>query len=336
MGFSTVVRAPRAVVPLLVAGCLAGALPAAVPAPPVSAHQAAPGTSAASEQVAALLQGRIPIVTEHRYRIAGKIRPLLFWIGRDNVGGARVRWRRGEGGDRGYDLLIGSDPSRAPRKTNRWGFIMEESVAGTATVLGVMKKGQEETLEEAKSNVSTEAGGGVMFDMIRATVGASESVAYVTSTKVDRDYSYLELVALMERLVRETSPPRVRSVAVPAGGQQGLLMSVAALLKDGVETLRATSKAPLRKTLPYAYYRKQYDLTRVSSGVERRETYGGVTYPRLLKSEFEIRGRGETWVESFTVVCGVDGPLAEIPVFITYQPRWWFKLELVLDERQAF
>ena len=35
---------------------------------------------------------------------------------------------------------------------NRWGFILEEADAGAATILGVMKKGQEETLEEAKSN----------------------------------------------------------------------------------------------------------------------------------------------------------------------------------------
>jgi hypothetical protein len=46
--------------------------------------------------------------------------------------------------------------------------------------------------------------------------------------------------------------------------------------------------------------------------------------------------RGESWDEQFTIVCGVDDPLAEIPVFISYQPRWWFKVELVLDEHQVF
>ncbi len=72
--------------------------------------------------------GTLPVVAEHRYRIAAKIRPLvLFWIGKDNVGGARIRWRQGEDGLRGYDALIGSDPARAPRKINRWGFILEEA-----------------------------------------------------------------------------------------------------------------------------------------------------------------------------------------------------------------
>ena len=100
--------------------------------------------------------------------------------------------------------------------------------------------------------------------------------------------------------------------------------------------MRRTSRAPGRKSLPYAYYAKQYDLTRVSSEVETKATYGGVGYPRLLTSSFEIRARGETWVERFAVTCGIDGPMAEVPVFMTYQPRWWLKLEMLLDERQTF
>jgi hypothetical protein len=321
---------------ILAAGGLTGALVAgALPQPP-PAPQAAPGPPDSSLQVAALLQGKLPVVAEHRYRIAGKIRPLLFWIGKDNVGSARLRWRRSDEGGKGYDLLIGSDPARAPRKMNRWGFVMEEADSGAATILGVMKKGQEETLEEAKSNVSTEAGGGVVFQMIRATVDSSESVAQVTSTKVGRDYSYLEFHPLMEQLVRETSPPKVRKVALPADGRMGLLLGIADLLRDGVDAVRRTSRAPGRKNLPYAYYTKQYDLTRVSSEIETKATYGGVSYPRLLTSSFEIRARGETWVERFAVTCGIDGPMAEVPVFMTYQPRWWLKLELVLDERQAF
>jgi hypothetical protein len=336
MGFANVLLSPRALVPILVAGGLAGVGMAAAPARSVQSAQGPAGPSDASSQVASLLQGQVPIIAQHRYRIAGKIRPLLFWMGRDNIGGARVNWRRGEGADTGYDLLIGSDPARTPRSINRWGFIMEESFGGTTSVLGVMKKGQEDTIEEAKKNLAAEAGSGIMFDMIRATVGPAESVSRVTSTRVGRDYSYRELTSLMENLVRETAPPTVRTVAVPAGGRHGLLLSVAELLHDGVETVRKTSRAPARKSLPYAYYHKQYDLTRVSSSIEKQEEYEGVKYPRLLESDFEIRARGETWVERFTIVCGVDGAVAEIPVFMTYQPRWWFRLELVLDERQAF
>ena len=50
-----------------------------------------------------------------------KVRPLLFWISKDDVGGARVSWRGDADGAFGLDLLIGSDPARAPRQINRWG-----------------------------------------------------------------------------------------------------------------------------------------------------------------------------------------------------------------------
>ncbi len=199
-----------------------------------------------------------------------------------------------------------------------------------------MKKSDEESLDEAKSRVASEAKGSVVFKMIQATVSQTESVSKVTVATVPRDYSYLELGAMVDVLTKETAPPKIQKTPVPPGGRAGLLTAVIELMHDGVDTVKRTGKAPGRKGLGYAYYAKQYDLTRVSSSVERNVTYGGVAYPKLLKSDFELRARTEKWTESFTIVCGLDGSLAEIPVFLTYQPRWWFKVEMVLDERQVF
>jgi len=326
-------RVRVAVSGVLAAGCLMAVL---------SGHQGvvrptAPVVPNAAPQVAALTNGTLPIVAEHRYRVAAKIRPLvLFWIGKDNVGGARLRWRRGENDERGYDLLIGSDPDRAPRRVNRWGFILEESRSGGATVLGVMKRSDEETLKEATSRVASEANEGVVFKMIQATIDRSESVARVTISKAGRDYSYRELDALLEVLLKETSLPKIRKTPVPPGGRSGLLTGIAELLHDAVESVHRAGKAPGKKSLAYAYYAKQYDVARISSEIQRNARYGGTTYATLLKSDFEVRARGEPWTESFAIVCGLDGPLAEIPVFLTYQPRWWFKVEMTLDEREVF
>src|SRR5450756_1103342 len=95
-------RVRVAVSGVLAAGCLMAVL---------SGHQGvvrptAPVVPNAAPQVAALTNGTLPIVAEHRYRVAAKIRPLvLFWIGKDNVGGARLRWRRGENDERGSDPI---------------------------------------------------------------------------------------------------------------------------------------------------------------------------------------------------------------------------------------
>ncbi len=303
----------------------------------VGGNGSAPRAEPPALQAGPLALGTLPVVAEHRYRIAAKIRPLLlFWIGKDDVGGARIRWRKGDGDARGYDALIGSDPARAPRKINRWGFILEEIGPAGANIVGIMKKSDEETLEEAKSRTAAEAKGAVVFKMIQSTVSQTEAVSRVTVSTVPRDYSYREFAAIVDVLSKETAPPKIQRTPVPPGGRPGLLSAVIELLHDGVETVKRTGKAPGRKGLIYVYYAKQYNLTRVSSAVERNVTYGGVVYPKLLKSEFEVRARTETWSESFTIVCGLDGALAEIPVFLTYQPRWWFKAEMVLDERQVF
>lgn len=297
-----------------------------------------PHAAPASESVTTRLSdGSVPVVKEHRYRMSAKIRPLLlFWMGKDNVGGARVRWRQGEAGARGYDLLIGSDPRRAPRQINRWGFILEESRGSESHVLGVMRKGDDESLEAAKADVANDGKQGFGWKMIQGRSDGHESTATVTVTQVGSNYSYRELDALLDALQRFPGPPRVRKVAIPADGRNGFLTALADLIHDTVEGVRRTQRAPGRKTLSYAYYGRQYDLARTGADIRTNVTYGGKTYARLVEARFELRGRGQSWVESFTLVLGLEGPLAEVPVFVSYQPKWWFKADMVLDERETF
>ena len=102
----------------------------------------------------------LPVVAEHRYTVTARIRPLLlFWISRDNVGEAVLRWRAGAQNHLGFELLIGSDPERAPRHVNQWGYIAEEVTPGAATLLGVMKDSDDKTLEEAQKRVEGEGEG---------------------------------------------------------------------------------------------------------------------------------------------------------------------------------
>ena len=284
----------------------------------------------------AAIDGMLPVVAEFHYRITGKVRLLLFWVSRDGVGAARIRVRRGETGATGLDLLIGSDPKRAPRGINRWGYILEETRGDETTVVGLMKKSDEDTLDQAASNVAAEAKGGVVFKMIQATVTPVESVARVTTATVPRDYSYRELDTLVAALAAETAAPRIRKLPVPPGGRPGLLDSIEELIRDAGETVQRTGLTPGRKSFPYVYYSKRYEVARVSTSVEKGGTYGGVTYPRLLRANFEVRSPGETWTERFTIVSGIDGPLAGVPVFVHYQPRWWFAVEMVLDDREKF
>ncbi len=101
------------------------------------------------------LASRTPIARLERYRVNARVRPLLlFWVGRDDVGTAEVSWRRGTPSRRAIELVIGTNPERAPRRLNRWGFIAEEVDDRGADVIGVMRESKEETFEEADAETS--------------------------------------------------------------------------------------------------------------------------------------------------------------------------------------
>src|SRR3954471_19455782 len=78
----------------------------------------------------------LPVTKEHTYKMSGRVRALLLWIGRDDVGSGVIRWR-GTGDDHAYELLIGSDPAKAPARLNKWGFLAEQIRAGECDVFGV-------------------------------------------------------------------------------------------------------------------------------------------------------------------------------------------------------
>jgi hypothetical protein len=283
------------------------------------------------------LSSTLPIVAEHHYRMAAKIRPLLlFWMGRDNVGGARIVWRRGPDATRGWELLIGSDPTRAPAHVNRWGYIREEGTDAGVSMLGVMKQSDEESLDEARTHVENASNGGYFFKLIRTRVAQGQSSAVVASGGFPRDYTYRDLAALLDGFASLTAGP-TRQIGVGQNTKPGFLIAVADLIHDATSDFHRSGAAGLaRRTVTYAYNGRLYDLTLQSPHVLKNARYGDRTYPTLVEGDFEIRNRADGAKQQFSVVFGTDGAIEEVPVYIAYQPRWWFKAELLLDENQRF
>ncbi len=279
----------------------------------------------------------LPKAGEHRYRIKGRIRLLLFWVGKDNVGSARVAWYRGSGTDRGYEVLIGSDPTRAPRKVNRWGYIAEEHVGATTTMFGVMKPSDEATLAEAEAKEDRQSEGGAVFSMLHETVARGESVSKVTTARLSRDYTFRDLDPILAEFAALDKAPAVKRAPVDAGVIPGLLTTIVTAIHDDAEARRAGQHARgvRGKVWRYAFNTKVYNLTLASSEYLGSQERGGRRYEKLVQNEFEISMSGFTWTERFTMVYAMDDPDIELPVFIVYQPRWWFKAELQLDDSQV-
>ena len=273
----------------------------------------------------------MPVLAEHRYRMLAKVRPLLFWISRDDVGGARITWRGDRASAVGYELLIGSDPVKAPRRINRWGYIAEQMRGSNASVLGVMKQSNEESIEDAQAEIN--ASGNYVFKAIRASAVASNTTAGVTTVRATRHFTYRDLGALLQ-VVSDAQPDGTRNTAtLPPGGRPGFLLALADLIQRSVDA-RGTASKPL--TVPYIYNGASHDLALRHAEYRRSDEIGARRYSDVVRGEFETRSRATGDVTRFEVTYGTAGDLAGVPVHAVYQPRWWFEVQLFLDDAAQF
>lgn len=261
----------------------------------------------------------LPVVAERYYRMLAKVRPLLFWISRDDVGGARIGWLGDQGGAKGFELLIGSDPARAPRKINRWGYIAEELRGSTASTLGVMKQSNEESIEEAKAQLGKDSGGPHAFKAIRATTENGQAKADVLTLHAASDLTYRDVGSLLTLVEGNASTTSSKTVRLPAGTRPGFLLALSDLMAN-----------PKLKSVTYAYNGKFHTLH--VKGVDSASMrVSGRDYTDLLRARFETENQSTRERTAFEITYGTTGALKGVPVHVTYQPKWWFQVELFLE-----
>jgi hypothetical protein len=280
-----------------------------------------------------------PVVREARYRLSAAVRPLLiFWIRADNVGGARILWRADGDGRRGYELLLGSDPRRAPRRINRWGWEREDAGPEGALLQGLMRKSDEDSLAEARQTLSSEGKGGYQFKAIRSRFAAGEVRASNTVFRVTRDYGYRDLAEVLAAVEpNAVGPPRLREGRVPPGTAPGFLFAAAQLIEDAIAAATATPPRLLaNRSVTFTFNAALYDLRLRSSEWLDAARYGGRSFRHLLRLDFEHFNREKKTRERFALACATEGTLRGVPVHVQYQPKWWIRIEGVLDDSERF
>ena len=298
-------------------------------------------THGSASTTAVSVTSTLPVVAEHKYRMLAKVRPLLFWISKDDVGGARISWRGDDHGGFGLDLLIGSDPLRAPRKINRWGYIAEQVRGSDARVIGVMKQSNEQSVKEAESQLDKDGQGGFVYRAIQGTASAYQASAGVTTVRVERDLTFRDIDPLLTLVSAAAPSGEQRSVALPSGTRPGFLVALRDLVKQSIDVHGGYGQPggtfkPSRTPTQYVYYGVFYELTMKSSELLKTATIDGKTYTDLARSDFEIKNRSNGETTRFQLTYGTRGPLTAVPVHAVYQPRWWFEVQLFLDDRTAF
>ncbi len=268
---------------------------------------------------------------EYRYTLTARVRPLLvFWITRPGVGSARIVRGEDATGARSYELLIGSDPDRAPMRLNRWGYVAEVARGGATAVVGVMTESEEETVDQARAAIDRpEQRSRYGFKAIRASIAGGDATAEVVRVAFDENYTLRDVRAVLERLP-EGGPATAR-IRVPDGSGRGFLAALAMLIDESVAAARRSERPAVGQTRPFVYDRGVYDLTVRKSRFVTEPLAGGEPR-RAVESDFEIRNRTTGNTTGFRLVYATEGPVAGVPLRIVYRPRWWFEAELRLEE----
>jgi hypothetical protein len=256
----------------------------------------------------------------HHYSVAARVRPLLvFWIGRSGVGEAIVT-RRLSPGEATYALLIGSDPDRAPRRINRWGYIKEEIRGDEARLVGLMTESDEESIEQAEANVKIQAQGDHPFKIIRATVSGEQAQSVVTSIGAPHDYSYRQLQMVLDLARRESSEGRPRTIRLPPGTRPGFLAALA-------DAMRMPAGP-----IPYVYYGRIYELRQTSARAIPDLRIAQASYGRAIAADFTVTSTHDGEQTRFSMTYGTEGRFAQVPLTVSYRPRWWMEVNLTVDD----
>jgi len=266
----------------------------------------------------------------HHYMMSARVRPLMFWIGRSNVGDAIVT-RAVAPHEASYSLLIGSDPDRAPRRINRWGYIEERIRGDAAFVVGLMTESDEESVGEAETNLRKEGSGLHTFTVMHAAIDSEQSRSVVTAVGAPANYSFRQVQAVLALAGDGGTPGRSRVVRLPHGTRPGFLSALAEIIHAQAESARAGT---LRAGTPltYVYHGKFYELGATSVQFKPTLVVNSSQYARVVSGQFAIKNLADGEETRFGLSYAIDGGLDEVPLTISYQPRWWMQVNLVLAD----
>src|SRR5262249_38770479 len=150
---------------------------------------------------------------------------------RNDVGDAVVTRSRADD-QAHYSLLIGTDPARTPLHINRWGYIEEDIRGADARLVGVMTESDEESIEQAESNVRGQKSGTHPFKAIRATADAAEAHARVASIHAPQDYTLRQMNAVLDLAEQAVGTGALRVISLPAGTRPGFLAALADAMRE--------------------------------------------------------------------------------------------------------
>src|SRR5687767_3218632 len=215
------------------------------------------GRAASAPGVPTEIPGRdLPVVRQHSYRMAGKIRIVRLWVGRDDVGSGIIKWR-GTGDEKAIELLIGSDPTRAPGQLNKWGYLVEAMRGGESSVVGLISQENDDRLSDVKADLKTRKEQRA-FDTIRGYVATVEGMARVGTLYAPSPLTYHDADTVLKGVLADMSLP-VKRVARRGNARPGFLTSLTELISATLDKKNDT------KRIQYIHGDRLFELRLIDS-----------------------------------------------------------------------
>jgi hypothetical protein len=259
---------------------------------------------------------------EHRYAVVGRVRLLLFWAGHEAIGGARMSLRR-QGDDTILAFLVGSDPRRAPRQINQWSYLREEIRERDAEVVAVGSVNDANAPPDAAAGLA----GSQVFEASCASIAGGRVVT--RQVKVQAPQATYWMFGRLLGIVETADSWDEQRMARPDGAAAGLLSAMQRVMRAAKSDPRSL------KTLPpvsYVYQNTVYDLSIRGVAWLGRTRVGARTFDRLVRTDLSVRNRKTAEITRFSITYSPEPDVSALPVQITFQPSFWLRIELRLEE----
>jgi hypothetical protein len=104
------------------------------------------------------------------------------------------------------------------------------------------------------------------------------------------------------------------------------------MMRSSAAVAREIDTTPVVPRQAFVYKDAVYDLiVRRIERVPQLRTRSAV-FENLLRAQVSIGNQATAATTEFRVTYGTEGAFAGVPVVAQYQPNWWFKVELELDD----
>jgi hypothetical protein len=191
-----------------------------------------------------------------------------------------------------------------------------------------MMTGSHETSYEEEAATASGGASGGDFRTIRSSMHQGAAAWQLARLRTPEALTVHQVAEALMYMRAPTSDALSRRGTVSADVRSGFLVAVADLLDSIVVAPRPVAAA--RRPVQYLFGEQTYEL-QVRDVTPVVVTWSGAQAP-ALKVSFQTRGLATGNRSRFELTTGTAGEIAGVPLTVEWQPRWWLKVRLHLED----